>query len=259
VLPASTDPVGDASPEPRRLRATPPAGATPPTRVVVGAGSFLESQGIARVLEGAADIDVVAWTSSEDETLSAIEREAPDVVVVDIPMAPTHTDEGIRLARLLRVKHPKIGVVALSPGTDPDHAAGLFATGARGRAYLLAGRLASGRELLSAIRDVALGGTAIDPLVVDTLVHAQDEPDRGRLERLTARELQVLALLAQGLSNASIAERLSLTKRAVEKHIGEIFARLDLHDSPDVSRRVKAALLFLREEGRLVEGEAFPR
>ena len=109
--------------------------------------------------------------------------------------------------------------------------------------------------VLSAIRDVAVGGTAVDPLVVDTLVHAQGDPDEGRLGRLTARELQVLALLAEGLSNASIAERLSLTKRAVEKHIGEIFARLDLHDNPDVSRRVTATLLFLREAGRLVGGE----
>jgi DNA-binding NarL/FixJ family response regulator len=252
VFPVSTDPVGDASPEPRRFKAA-PAAVTPATRVVVGAGTFLEQQGIARVLEGAADIDVVAWASSEDETLAAVEREVPDVVVVDVPMAPTHTDEGIRLAQLLRVKHPAIGVVALSPGTHPDHAVDLFASGARGRAYLLGGRLTSGRELLSAIRDVALGGTAVDPLVVDTLVHASDEPDECRLERLTARELQVLALLAEGLSNASIAERLSLTKRAVEKHIGEIFARLDLHDNPDVSRRVTATLLFLREAGRLVE------
>jgi DNA-binding NarL/FixJ family response regulator len=252
VLPASTGPVGDASPGLRRGKAAPPA-AGRITRVVVGAGSFLEQEGIARVLEGAGDIDVVAWGSSEAETLSAVERETPDVVVVDVPMAPTHTDEGIRLARLLRAKYPAIGVVALSPGTDPDHAIGLFASGARGRAYLLAGRIASGGELLSAIRDVALGGTAVDPLVVDTLVHAQAEPEASRLERLTARELQVLALLAGGLSNASIAGRLSLSKRAVEKHIGEIFARLDLHDDPGVSRRVTATLVFLREAGRLAD------
>jgi|KBSMisStaDraftv2_1062788.scaffolds.fasta_scaffold255265_1 DNA-binding NarL/FixJ family response regulator len=226
--------------------------ARPPIRVVVGAGTFLEQQGIARVLEGATDIDVVAWAFSEDDTLSAIRGHAPDVVVVDVPMAPTHTDEGIRLARLLRVEHPAIGVVVLSPGTHPDHAVRLFASGASGRAYLLAGRLAGGGELASAIRGVALGGTAVDPLVVDTLVRARGELDEGRLERLTARELQVLGLLAEGLSNASIAARLSLTKRAVEKHVGEIFARLDLHDSPDVSRRVTAALLFLREAGRLV-------
>jgi DNA-binding NarL/FixJ family response regulator len=254
VLPVSTGPVGDAFPEPRRFKVA-PAAAGYSTRVVVGAGTFLEQQGIARVLEGAGDIDVVAWASGQDETLSAIERENPDVVVVHVPMAPTHTDEGIRLAQLLRLEHPTIGVVALSPGTHPDHAASLFATGARGRAYLLGGRLTSGRELLSAIRDVAVGGTAVDPLVVDTLVQAAEAPDGSPLERLTARELQVLALLAEGLSNTSIAERLLLTKRAVEKHIGEIFARLDLHDNPDVSRRVTAALLFLREAGRLVDGE----
>ncbi len=251
VGPISTDRLGDASGEARSVNPVPSA--VKVTRVVVGAGAFLERQGIARVLEAAADIEVVAWASSESGTLSAVERESPDVVVVDVPMAPTHTDEGIRLARRLRSEHPATGVVALSPGTHPEHAVRLFASGARGRAYLLAGRLQSGEELLGAIRDVALGGTTVHPLVVDMLVHAQQEADEGRLERLTARELEVLSLVAEGLSNASIAEQLSLTKRAVEKHIGEIFARLGLHDDPDVSRRVTATLLFLREAGRLVD------
>ena len=141
-------------------------------------------------------------------------------------------------------------MVGVRPRTERDDAVELFASGARGRASLLGGRFDGGESL--AIRDVAVGGTAVDPLVVDTLVHARDEPDECRLDRLTARELQVLALLAEGLSNASIAERPWLTKRAVEKHIGEIFARLDLHDNPDVSRRVTATLLFLREAGMLV-------
>jgi DNA-binding NarL/FixJ family response regulator len=251
VGPISTDRLGDASGEARSVKPAPVAAKV--TRVVVGAGAFLERQGIARVLDAATDIDVVAWASSESGTLSAVERESPDVVLVDVPMAPTHTDEGIRLARRLRSEHPAIGVVALSPGTHPEHAVRLFASGARGRAYLLAGRLESGEELVGAIRDVALGGTTVHPVVVDMLVHAQQEADEGRLERLTARELEVLSLVAEGLSNASVAEQLALTKRAVEKHIGEIFARLGLHDDPDVSRRVTATLLFLREAGRLVD------
>jgi DNA-binding NarL/FixJ family response regulator len=250
VLPHSTARLGDPPPSARRLPLAAFAAASP-TRVVVGANTFLEREGIARVLESAADVDVVAWASSEAETLAAVEREAPDVVVVDVPLAPTHTDEGIRLAGHLRSAHPGIGVVALSPGTHPQYALRLFASGARGRAYLMGAQLANGDQLISAIRDVAAGGAVVDPVVVDTLVHAQQDADDGLLARLTARELEVLSLIADGLSNAQIARELSVTKRAVEKHVGEIFARLGLHDDLEVSRRVAATLVFLRETGRL--------
>lgn len=251
MAPIRTDLVGDASGEARRGAAVPAP--TSVTRVVVAARAFLERQGIARVLESATDIDVVVWASSETETLAAVEREAPDVVLVDMALAPTHSDEGIRLARRLRSAHPAVGVVVLSPGTRPEHAVRFFASGARGRAYLLAGHLESSQELLGAIRDVALGGTTVHPAVVDVLVHADQDADEGRLERLTARELEVLSLVADGLSNAAVAEHLSLTKRAVEKHVGEIFARLGLHDDTGISRRVTAALLFLRAAGSLVD------
>jgi DNA-binding NarL/FixJ family response regulator len=224
------------------------------TRVIVGTGTFLQREGIARVIDGAADVTVVGWAGSAEETLLAVEREAPDVLVVDVPMAPTHTDEGVRLACRLRREFPAIGVVALGPGMHPQHAVRLFASGASGRAYLLGGRLSCGEELLSAIREVALGGVVVDPAVVDTLVAAQ-QPDEGLLGRLTARELEVLSLVADGLSNAAIAEELSLTKRGVEKHIGEIFSRFRLHESLEVSPRVVATLVFLREAGRLADHE----
>ena len=150
---------------------------------------------------------------------------------------------------------PAIGVVALGPRTCARYAVHLFTPGASGRAYLLAGRLASGDELISAIHDVAAGATVVDPAVVDTLVAQRQEGD-GLLSRLTARELEVLSLMAGGLSNARVAETLQLSKKAVEKHVGEIFSRLGLHDDIEVSRRVTASLIFLREAGRIIDGES---
>ncbi len=224
-------------------------------RLVVGADTFLEREGIARVLDGARGIEVVAWASSEHSTLAAVAREVPDVLLVAVQMAPTYTDEGIRLAARLRMEYPAIGVVALGPRTCARYAVHLFTPGASGRAYLLAGRLASGDELISAIHDVAAGATVVDPAVVDTLV-AQRQDGEGLLSRLTARELEVLSLMAGGLSNARVAETLQLSKKAVEKHVGEIFSRLGLHDDIEVSRRVTASLIFLREAGRIVDGES---
>lgn len=224
-------------------------------RVVVGADTFLEREGIARVLDGARDIEVAAWAATESSALAAVGREMPDVLVVAVQMAPTYTDEGIRLAARLRLEYPEIGVVALGPRMCARYAVHLFAPGASGRAYLLAGRIATGDELVSAIRDVATGATVVDPAVVDTLV-AQRRDDEGLLARLTARELEVLSLIADGLSNARVAETLGLSKKAVEKHVGEIFSRLGLHDDLEVSRRVTAALVFLREAGRIVDGNS---
>jgi DNA-binding NarL/FixJ family response regulator len=250
VLPSSTDHAGDAcvaavngAPAARTVK-----------RVIVGSSTFLEREGIARVIDGASDVNVVAWAASEEETLRAVKREAPDVLVVNVPMAPTHTDEGVRLAYRLRQDYPAIGVVALGPGIQPQYAVRLFAPGARGRAYLLAGRLSSGDELLGAIREVALGGVVVDPAVVETLVGTRQAIE-GLLGRLTARELEVLSLVADGLSNAGVAEQLSLTKRGVEKHIGEIFARFRLQGRLGVSPRVVATLVFLQEAGRLVDNQ----
>src|SRR4051812_20929791 len=132
-------------------------------RVVIAAGTFLEREGIVRVLDGPGDLEVVACASSEGEAIAAVVRELPDVLITGVPMAPTYTDEGIRLAHRLRLDHPDIGVVVLSSGASATYAARLFALGAHGRAYLLAGRIASAAELIAAVRDVAAGGAVVDP------------------------------------------------------------------------------------------------
>jgi DNA-binding NarL/FixJ family response regulator len=155
-------------------------------------------------------------------------------------MPPTMTDEGIRLATRLRTTHPSVGVIVMSAYADPAYALALLQAGSEGRAYVLKDRLHSRAQLLATIETVSDGGSVIDPEVVDALVHGPSP-----LDVLTPREHQVLVEMARGASNRSIAEALGLTKRAVEKHINSVFAKLDLPPSDDVSRRVSAVLLFL--------------
>lgn len=216
-------------------------------RVVVGTGSFLEREGIARVIDGVSDVAIVGWPTSEEETLLALALERPDVLVVQVPIAPTYTDEGIRIAKRLRREYPAIGVVALGSRMHRQDAVRFFGESARGRAYLIEECPSSAEELLSAIREVALGGVVIEPAIIDMLVgapHASENP----LALLTPRERDVLALVARGLSNAAIAEQFSLSKRAVEKHISAIYSHLRLHAIPGVNHRVLATLMFLQEE-----------
>jgi DNA-binding NarL/FixJ family response regulator len=170
------------------------------------------------------------------------------VVLTDIRMPPTHSDEGIRLAALLREQHPRVGVVVLSNYAEPGFALALLESGSEGRAYLLKERVHSRTQLASAIHSVAAGGSVMDPKIVEPLVTAKSRSARSPLSELTAREREVLSEIAQGKSNAAIAESLVLTKRAVEKHINSIFLKLNLSDIEDVSKRVKAALLFLAED-----------
>jgi len=164
-------------------------------------------------------------------------------------MPPTHTDEGIQLAARLRETHPRIGVVVLSAYCEPAYAFALLEGGSDGRAYLLKDRLGSRSQLLSTIETVASGGSVIDPKVVETLIHAESGQTHSRLGSLSPREREVLVEMARGASNASIADALGLTKRAVEKHINSVFAKLELPVTPDSSRRVRAVLLFLSETG----------
>jgi len=197
------------------------------------------------ILQDADQIDVVGSYGDRDSLIAAIERERPDVVLTDIRMPPTGTDEGIQVARALRSSHPHIGVVVLSQFADPSYVLAMLESGSDGRAYLLKERLQEPRQLVSAIEAVVAGESVVDPKVVEVLVRARVMGVRSPLADLTAREREVLAELAQGKSNAAIAESLVLSKRAVEKHINAIFMKLNLASPDDVSRRVMAALAFL--------------
>ncbi len=219
-----------------------------PIRILLGEDSLLVREGVHRLLAVDPEIEVVAAVGDQLSLRQACEEQRPDVVLTDIRMPPTHTDEGIQLAAELRESHPEIGVVILSQFADPSYALALLDHGSDGRAYLLKERVHNRAELMAAIRAVAEGGSMIDPKVVEALVDARSRAQHSPLNELTARELQVLAEIAQGKSNTAIAEVLFLTKRAVEKHINAIFWKLGLAEGTDVSRRVKAALMFLAEE-----------
>jgi DNA-binding NarL/FixJ family response regulator len=219
-------------------------------RVVLGEDSYIVREGIQQVLAGAPQIVVEAGCEDAGSLEREIETRRPDVVVTDIRMPPSGTDEGIRLAARLRAEHPEIGVVVLSQYADPRYVLALLESGSDGRAYLLKERIHDRRQLVSAIEAVATGQSVIDPKIVEVLVAAKARSERSPLADLTARELEVLAAIAEGKSNAAISDTLVLTKRAVEKHINSIFLKLNLSHSrsaDEVSPRVKAALLFLAE------------
>jgi len=219
-----------------------------PTRIALGEDSLIVREGVRQLLALDPEVEIVAAVGDELSLRQACEEQRPDVVLTDIRMPPTHTDEGIRLAAELRKTHPEIGVVILSQFSDPSYALALLDHGSDGRAYLLKERVHNRAELMAAIHAVAAGGSMIDPKVVEALVAARSRVEHSPLNELTARELEVLAEIAQGKSNTAIAEALFLTKRAVEKHINAIFWKLGLAEGTDVSRRVKAALMFLAED-----------
>jgi DNA-binding NarL/FixJ family response regulator len=177
-----------------------------------------------------------------------VDKEVPDVVVTDIRMPPTGTDEGIRAANELRGRYPDMGVVVLSQYSEPAYALQFLESGSKGRAYLLKERISDIGQLASAIREVARGGSVIDPEVVDKLVTARAKGSHSPLRALTPREVEVLGEMAQGKNNAAVAASLVLSERAVEKHINSIFFKLGLTEEPDVHRRVKAVLLFLASQ-----------
>jgi DNA-binding NarL/FixJ family response regulator len=214
-------------------------------RVVVAEDSLLVREGIATLLSHQDDIEVAALVEDHDGLLAAVAEQQPDVVVTDIRMPPTGTDEGIRAAAAIRESHPKVGVVVLSQFAEPAYALALLEGGSEGRAYLLKERLADADQLVGAIRDVAAGGSVVDPKVVETLVSTRRGP--SPLDRLTPREREVLEQIAQGRNNAGVAASLVLSERAVEKHINSLFSKLGLTEEPEVHRRVKAVLLYLAE------------
>jgi DNA-binding NarL/FixJ family response regulator len=219
-----------------------------PIRVALGEDTLIVREGIRQLLESTGDVVVVAAVGDLSSLREACDRELPDVVITDIRMPPTETDEGIAFAEELRERHPRMGVVVLSQFSDPIYALALLKSGSDGRAYLLKERVHNRAELTAAIRAVADGGSMIDPKVVEGLVSARARSDRSPLNELTTREREVLGEIAQGKSNAAIADSLFLTKRAVEKHINAIFLKLGLADAQDVSKRVKAALILLADQ-----------
>ena len=216
-------------------------------RVVLGEDSFLVREGIASVLRDLDDVELVDTAEDLDELRASVERTKPDVVVTDIRMPPSNTDEGIQFADELRSSHPDVGVVILSQHAEPRYAIALLSAGSGRRAYLLKDRLTDEAELDLALHNVAAGLSLIDPRVVEKLVTAREKWN-SELGALTPREFEILGLIAQGRSNSWIASKLTITKRAVERHINAIFLTLDLGEPEDVNRRVQAALLYLSGE-----------
>ena len=216
-----------------------------PIRVVLAEDNYLVREGLARLLQGEPDLEIVATCDDYDSLLAAVADQAPDVVLTDIRMPPTGTDEGIRAAEAIRDAHPDCGVVVLSQYVEPSYALGFLERGSQGRAYLLKERVSDLDQLRRAIVAVREGGSVIDPKVVDALVASRARSAESPVARLTPREREVLAEMAQGKNNAGIAASLVLTERAVEKHINAMFAKLGLSEETDVHRRVKAVLLYL--------------
>jgi DNA-binding NarL/FixJ family response regulator len=212
-------------------------------RVVIAEDSALLREGLARILaEG--DFEVAGQCANAEELHDVVRRRRPDVAVVDVRMPPTHTDEGARAARELREEYPEMGVLLLSQVVEAAHALALFSERPEGFGYLLKDRVLEIDDFLEAVRRVGRGGTAIDPDVIAQLLGRPREDDP--LSELTPREREVLALMAEGLSNRGICGRLFLSPKTVEAHVKNIFMKLGLMPAPDDHRRVLAVLAFLR-------------
>jgi DNA-binding NarL/FixJ family response regulator len=212
-------------------------------RVVIAEDSVLLREGLERLLDENG-LDVVGSCQTADELLVLVRRDPPDVAIVDIRLPPTHNDEGMRAALDIRAEHPGVGVLVLSQYVELGLAMKLLAESADGAGYLLKDRICDVQDFIAAVHRVADGGSAIDPIIVSTLLakRRRDDP----LTALTPRETEVLELMAQGRSNQGIADKLTITLRAVEKYVSSIFAKLGLPTGCGDSRRVLAVLLYLR-------------
>jgi DNA-binding NarL/FixJ family response regulator len=211
-------------------------------RVVVAEDSVLLREGVVRVLESGG-FEVVGQAGDAEDLLRKVRAHRPDVAIVDIRMPPTHTDEGLRAAHAIRSELPDVGVLVLSQYVDESYAMDLLAGGAESVGYLLKDRVADIERFLESVRRVADGGSALDPEVVSQMLGRRRAADP--LAELTAREREVLGLMAEGRSNQAIAQELVVTDRAVEKHVTSIFAKLDLQATPHDHRRVLAVLAYL--------------
>jgi DNA-binding NarL/FixJ family response regulator len=216
-------------------------------RLVVGEDNMLVREGLRHLLDSHDGFTVAATCGDYASVMRAVELEQPQVVVTDIRMPPTQSDEGIRIANELRESHPEIGVVVVSQHADPSYVLALLDRGSRGRAYLLKERIHRVEDLEAAIEAVADGDSIVDPVVVESLV-SQASRREGPLGSLTRRELEILELMAQGQNNAGIAKRLYLREHSVEKYVSSILGKLELGDAAEVHRRVKAVLLYLSEQ-----------
>ncbi len=215
-------------------------------RVVIADDEYLVREGARSVLASIPGVDVVGVAANPGELAVRIAETEPHVVLLDIKMPPTYRTEGIEAAHRIRSERPGIGVVILSQHGDPEYALELLRDGSSGLAYLLKERLGDPAQLADAIREVAAGGSILDPKVVDGLLEAGRRRTRSRLHGLTEREHQVLARMASGRNNAAIAKDLVLSERAVEKHINAIFRKLGLSERLDVNHRVAAVLFYLQ-------------
>ena len=235
------------SPDASSCRPRPSGRVLAVVRIVLAEDSFIV-RGV-RMLLDAAGYDLAAAVETYDDLMAAVAEHDPDVVVTDIRMPPTRTDEGVRAAREIRAAYPDVGVVVLSQYVEPEYALALFEVGSDHLAYLLKERVGDVGQLAEAIDRVRSGGSVVDPKVVDALVEGRISRQRSKLDRLTPRESEVLSEIATGKSNAAIAEALFLSERAVEKHINSIFTKLDLPVDADANRRVQAVLVYLAEDG----------
>jgi DNA-binding NarL/FixJ family response regulator len=220
---------------------------TGPIRVVIAEDSLIVREGIEQILAPENGVELAASCQDMPHLMEAVEREEPDVVLTDLRMPPGQQDEGIRVAARLRETHPQIGVIVLSHYAESALALKLIEAGSGRRGYLLKERIHDAAQLRASIEAVAQGGVVIDFKLVDALFADKSRLERSPVAELTQREQEVLAELAQGKSNAAIADSLVLTKSAIEKHINSIFVKLGLADADDISKRVKAALVFLAE------------
>lgn len=212
-------------------------------RAVIAEDSVLLREGVSRLLTDG-DVEVVGSCDTADRLLALVAQHQPDLAIVDIRLPPTHTDEGLKAALALRAEHPSVGVLVLSQYVEVGLAMQLLADSADGAGYLLKDRISNVTDFVDAVQRVAKGGSAIDPMIVSALIAKQRNQDP--LERLTPREREVLALMAEGRSNQGIADELVITLRAVEKYVSSIFTKLDMPSTTGDSKRVLAVLLYLR-------------
>jgi DNA-binding NarL/FixJ family response regulator len=218
-------------------------------RVVFADDNFLVREGVAALLAEAPEVELVETVEDPQALHRAVAAHKPDAVLTDIRMPPTFTTEGIDAAKRIRAEFPGTGVVVLSQYVEPDYAVDLLADGVEGLGYLLKERVSELDELVRALSDVARGGSALDPKVVEGLLARKTQQTGSALSSLTDRELEVLREIATGRSNAATAKALFMSERAVEKHVGSVFQKLGLVNEGQVNRRVKAVLAFLEATG----------